>query len=128
MSEPRYIDANKIKLLDSLSWKDENGDLLVSLRDVRNAIAQTPTEEVVALPCKVGDTLYLVTRMKEIKETKVFEVIYHAGGDTDIYVRLGELCLKFWYGCDWGKKLFPTREEAEKALTERCTNEHIFLS
>ena len=50
----RYIDANKIRL-PSDSLLDENGDALVSVRDVRNALAQTPTAEVVeVVRCKDG--------------------------------------------------------------------------
>jgi rubrerythrin len=42
----RYIDANKIRLISKLV-ADENGDILVPLSDVRRAIEQTPTENVV---------------------------------------------------------------------------------
>ncbi len=42
---PRYIDVSKIKLV-SITL-DADGDALVSLSDVRKAIEQTPTEDVV---------------------------------------------------------------------------------
>ncbi len=41
-----YIDSNKIKL-DALTWLDDGNDILVPLVDVKKAIAQTPTEDVV---------------------------------------------------------------------------------
>ena len=48
----RYIDANKIRLISKLV-ADENGDILVPLSDVRRAIEQTPTENVVeVVRCK----------------------------------------------------------------------------
>ena len=48
----RYIDANAIRLT-GLTQIDSNGDVLVSLQDVRNALAQTPTAEVVeVVRCK----------------------------------------------------------------------------
>ncbi len=41
-----YIDSDKIRL-NSLSWIDGNGDILVPLADVKKAIAQVPLEDVV---------------------------------------------------------------------------------
>jgi hypothetical protein len=52
----RYINPEKIKL-DSLTWLDGDSDILVPLVDVKKAIAQTPTEDVVAVVrCK--DCIY----------------------------------------------------------------------
>lgn len=45
---PRYINPKNIKL-NSLSWVDGGEDILVPLIDVRKAIAQTPSEDVVAV-------------------------------------------------------------------------------
>ena len=45
---PRYINPENIKL-NSLSWVDGGEDILVPLIDVRKAIAQTPSEDVVAV-------------------------------------------------------------------------------
>ena len=48
---PRYIDANKIKITAQMATED--GDTLVSLADVRRAIEQTPTADVVeVIRCK----------------------------------------------------------------------------
>ncbi len=41
----RFIDANKIKLT-SQTLKDDEGEVYIPLSDVKNAIRQTPTEEV----------------------------------------------------------------------------------
>ena len=46
MSKPRYIDANKISLRCEKFITDE-GDLLISLRDVNRAIQETPTEDLI---------------------------------------------------------------------------------
>ena len=45
---PKYINPENIKL-NSLSWVDGGEDILVPLIDVRKAIAQTPSEDVVAV-------------------------------------------------------------------------------
>ena len=43
---PRYIDVNKIKFSGEI-FNDADGDVLVYLSDVRKAIDQTPTADVV---------------------------------------------------------------------------------
>lgn len=72
----RYIDANAIRLT-GLTQIDSNGDVLVSLQDVRNALAQTPTAEVVeVIRCRDcvhwgGTTYGFVCRKYSGIETKV---------------------------------------------------------
>lgn len=44
----RLIDADNIRLKTE-TYTDENGEVLVTLRDVRRAIAQTPTEDAVCV-------------------------------------------------------------------------------
>lgn len=44
--EPRYIDANKIKLA-GISTFNDGSEILVPLSDVINAIRMTPTEDVI---------------------------------------------------------------------------------
>lgn len=45
MTEPRFIDANKIDFrINFISGAD--GDIYLSISDVKRAIAQTPTEDV----------------------------------------------------------------------------------
>lgn len=42
---PKYIDTSKIRLT-AVGKVDEDGDILVSVRDVRKAILQTPAADV----------------------------------------------------------------------------------
>ena len=52
MTEPRFIDANKIDFRRRC-LSDEDGNLYVDMTDVKKAIAQTPTEDVVkVVRCK----------------------------------------------------------------------------
>lgn len=55
---PRYIDANKIKLT-GITFSDVNNEVYFSLSDVRKAIEQTPTADVVEVvrckDCKYQD-------------------------------------------------------------------------
>jgi hypothetical protein len=51
MAKSRYIDANKIDFKIPCEWEHE--ECFVSMDDVRKAIAQTPTEDVVeVVRCK----------------------------------------------------------------------------
>lgn len=68
---------------------------------------------VIVLPCKVGDMVYVVCPVQGITEQKVKRF------------QLGSYGLMFATGKgvrpvdDFGKTVFLTREEAEKALAER---------
>ena len=58
----KYIDPKKIKL-NSLTWIDGDGDILVPIVEVKKAIAQTPTEDVIeVVRCK--DCVHLWGQMK----------------------------------------------------------------
>lgn len=79
--------------------------------------------EWVKLPCKVGDILYVISQMKDkrilpfINEYEVTGysirkksiIVYH---EMDGYI-------KQFKQADFGKTIFLTRQEAEKALAER---------
>ena len=80
-------------------------------------------EGVIVPPCKVGDVLYVISQMKDkrimpfinkyevtsISLKKKSIVIYH---EMDGFI-------KIFKQRDFGKTVFLTREEAEKALAER---------
>lgn len=52
---PRYVDANLIKLV-GLPFEDVNHNVYFSLTDVRKAIEQTPTADVVEV--RYGNAIY----------------------------------------------------------------------
>ena len=87
---------------------------------------------VIVLPCKVGDTVYIINRANKPQEM-IFDLIYMrciCVNDTDCMC--GSLCnIKEHNLCqyrfkndfsDFGKTVFLTHEEAEKALKERESN------
>ena len=73
---------------------------------------------VIVLPCKVGDTLYvLLNRIKEIDECKV--IGFMCGRENDTIQFLDGSIYTLWdrkYDEHFGKTIFFTREEAEQAL------------
>lgn len=73
-------------------------------------------------PCKVGDTVYTVSR-KHPKKWKVHFIGYNSQGEFKMHIATEKFTemLEVWdYAI--GKTVFLTREEAEKAL-ERSENE-----
>lgn len=88
------------------------------LEDYQDCKHYKDESSIVELPCKVGDVVYRITtshhtRIKSVKETKVYRIAIDADG---IYL--------FCQYCSnvktvLGKAVFLSREEAEKALKER---------
>ena len=78
---------------------------------------------VIVPPCKVGDTLYVISQMKD-KRILPFVNEYQA-----TYIQVGKRKCKVYHEKDgfikiflqdnFGKTVFLTREEAEKALKKR---------
>lgn len=75
----------------------------------------------IRLPCKVGDTLYAVVKRK-FRKKKIFEVKV-LGINFDraktVAVEAGKdygMIYDLFLFDEFGKTIFPTREEAEKAL------------
>lgn len=80
----------------------------------------------VELPCKVGDTLYEICARRKggkwkpvIIERTVQRI--EVGSSDCVTVRCGKTIVLFSF--DFGKNVFLTREEAERALKERENND-----
>lgn len=81
---------------------------------------------VIVLPCKVGDTVYYLTTEDTEKELNVTDIfcgtVKGLGFDgTNIWISAKYTNGLFYYhkSTDFGKTVFLTKEEAEKALAER---------
>ena len=84
---------------------------------------ETAEEEgrLVVLPCKVGDTVYVIEDSHiEVFEVNKIELNHKVFGNATYYLekpsRRG--CLYKYYDSEFGDKWFVDREEAEKALRE----------
>lgn len=77
MKEPRYIDANKIKLT-GITFSDVNNEVYFSLSDVRKAIEQTPTEDVVEVRHAYWKETTHITESKRRREihSKLYNCSY----------------------------------------------------
>jgi hypothetical protein len=83
------------------------------------------TEEIIVLPCKVGQTVYIpAIWCKEVLQYRVGEINLGAGNNNvvvlDLYIRNFVVPRsQAVYFNEFGKTVFLTLEEAEKALAER---------
>ena len=89
---------------------------------------------LVRLPCKVGDTVWVVTSPinvfdydkydgdaeYEVYESFLSSVSYYVSGEQfRIYAKVtNSFIAAYFRECDFGKSIFFTREEAEKKLEE----------
>lgn len=76
-------------------------------------------EGVIVPPCKVGDTVYTISRLRP-KKWKVCFIGYNSQGEFKMHIATEKFTemLEVWdYAI--GKTVFLTREEAEKELAER---------
>lgn len=78
---------------------------------------------VVVLPCKVGDTVYMIERIFDIDngvcdEICARKVIGYGGNNLNKLWLIGSggICNVSIFVSEFGKTIFLTREEAEKAL------------
>ena len=87
---------------------------------------ETAEEEgrLMMLPCKVGDIIFCIVRPGIIRQFKVLSIeIYEYGAILELLYAGNVEKYRFWRmympSDDFGKKLFLTSEEAEKALKKR---------
>lgn len=79
------------------------------------------------LPCKVGDIIFCIVRPGIIRQFKVLSIeIYEYGAILELLYGGNVEKYRFWRmympSDDFGKKLFLTSKEAEKALKEMEEN------
>ena len=110
--------------------------------DVMNALADYEDLEeqglLVRLPCKVGDTVWVVTSPinvfgydeydgdaeYEVYESFLSSVSYYASGEQfRIYAKVtNSFIAAYFRECDFGESIFLTREDAEKKLEKLQNN------
>ena len=100
-----------------LSWAVIiNKPHLLSKDDTLHVLDTLPAVDAVVLPCKVGDTVWGIRNYKGVncpQQGKVDQMYYT--NDMRLHIKIKHICIG-----EWGKKIFPTREEAEAALKRRA--------
>ena len=98
---------------------------LTLLKHIRELAEADKDGRVVVLPCKVGDTVYMIERIFDIDngvcdEICARKVIGHGGNNLNQLwlVGSGGICNAYIFVSEFGKTVFLTREEAERAIQE----------
>lgn len=129
-NEKRRIDACGlvISIAKNVSWMlSSKGCKPQHIYDgVMRCIAEAPTVDAVEVPpVKICDTAYFIINDK-LYEAEICLISWSKFRKTGVINELrGEVqkghtvSARF---CDWGKTVFATKEEAEKALAERSGN------
>ena len=118
-----------------LYWLKDAAELLEELKSYKEAEEQGL---IVRLPCKVGDTVWVVTSPinvfdydeydgdaeYEVYESFLSSVSYYASGEQfRIYAKVTNSFIAVYFReCDFGESIFLTREEAEKKLEKIQNN------
>lgn len=118
-----------------LYWLKDVAELLEELKSYKCLEEQGL---LVRLPCKVGDTVWVVTSPinvfgydeydgdaeYEVYESFLSSVSYYASGEQfRIYAKVtNSFIVAYFRECDFGESLFLTREAAEKKLEEMREN------
>ena len=112
-------------------WNEDNFKAIKKLADYEELEEQGL---LVRLPCKVGDTVWVVTSPinvfdyneydgdaeYEVYESFLSSVSYYTSGEQfRIYAKVtNSFIAAYFRECDFGESIFLTREEAEKKLEE----------
>ena len=115
MTEQRLIDANELTDRLNHTTMVAYPNLFPGLLAAVEIVDDSPTVDAVTLPCKIGDTVWGVRRYRGIlvpQQGKVSEMLFTPDMELSIVVR--HICRG-----KWGKKVFATREAAERAIAER---------
>lgn len=101
----------------------------VPIIDALNRLAEYEDAEeqglLLRLPCKLGDTVYDISEFVErtpYAEMYEFHTDYIGIGKSDDGRTVISLDFMDYYMDDFGRIVFTSREEAEKALEEVCKN------
>lgn len=96
---------------------------LALLKHIRELAEADKDGRVVVLPCKVGDTVYMIERIFDIDngvcdEICARKVIGHGGNKLNKLWLIGSggICNVSIFVSEFGKTVFLTREEAEQAM------------
>ena len=120
LSEPKYHEKGNFSTQSTYDIYETNrlypmADKLASYEDAEEQGL------LLRLPCKVGDTVYLVGtyRNSSIGEMGVEDILFR---DDTVYIGLIDVTDSDYtetvYASDFGKTVFFTKEEAEKALVD----------
>jgi hypothetical protein len=123
-----HVDPQKRYMLfvNRLAAYEDSG---LSPEEVQKMARVKAEGRLMELPCKVGDTVYCITspynvttdeedfeKPKQVYETVVGSMTFYSNSSQIRLNHNGEFITHYFQLTDFGKTVFLTREEAEKAL------------
>ena len=130
MTKKRLIDANELKRR-VIAFATGCHSEVLSVESIIMMLNQSDTVDAVILPCKIGDTIYVINKcscyhLPEKGRRRCTGKVLIDDGSRGRKTRCGyisESKFELKHISVFGKEVFLTREEAEAALGERKTHE-----
>lgn len=102
---------------------DDKDALMAYIRKLEKDLGRYKDAEeqgrLVVLPCKVGDTLFVTDERTFLPARRTVESVTWRNGEISVLARNDRTGYAYFCkGSDFGKTVFLSREEAEKALEE----------
>lgn len=119
------VQEHAMEIYHQLKIYEDIAELCGGFDRLRELAEADKDGRVVVLPCKVGDTVYMIERIFDIDngicdEICARKVIGHGGNNLNQLwlVGSGGICNAHIFVSEFGKTVFLTREEAERAIQE----------
>jgi hypothetical protein len=119
------VQEHAMEIYHQLKIYEDIAELCGGFDRLRELAEADKDGRVVVLPCKVGDTVYMIERIFDIDngicdEICARKVIGHGGNNLNQLwlVGSGGICNAYIFVSEFGKTVFLTREEAERAIQE----------
>lgn len=117
------VQEHAMEIYHQLKIYEDIAELCGGFDRLRELAEADKDGRVVVLPCKVGDTVYMIERIFDIDngvcdEICARKVIGHGGNNLNKLwlVGSGGICNAYIFVSEFGKTVFLTREEAERAM------------
>lgn len=119
------VQEHAMEIYHQLKIYEDIAELCGGFDRLRELAEADKDGRVVVLPCKVGDTVYMIEHIFDIDngvcdEICARKVIGHGGNNLNQLwlVGSGGICNAYIFVSEFGKTVFLTREEAERAIQE----------
>ena len=119
------VQEHAMEIYHQLKIYEDIAELCGGFDRLRELAEDDKGGRVVVLPCQVGDTVYTIEHIFDIDngvcdEICARKVIGHGGNNLNQLwlVGSGGICNAYIFVSEFGKTVFLTREEAERAIQE----------
>ena len=125
------VREHAMEIYHQLKVYEDIAELCGGLDRLRELAEADKDGRCVVLPCRVGDTVYMIERIFDIDngvcdEICARKVIGHGGNNLNKLWLIGSggICNLSIFVSEFGKTVFFTREEAERAMEGRKESNH----